>query len=68
MEELLRDYPNALSIADVAEILNITPETVRRHIKKNDIPNIKVGRLVRVPKDFLIAYLHGDIVPNKKRN
>ena len=60
MEELLKEYPVALTISDVAEILNVTPATVRRHIKKNDLPYIKVGKLVRIPKDSLIIYLHSD--------
>lgn len=66
MDELLKKYPAVLSISDVAEILNVTPATVRRHIKTNDLPHIKVGRLVRIPKDSLIGYLHGDQIPNRK--
>ncbi len=66
MDELLKKYPAVLSISDVAEILNITPATVRRHIKTNDLPHIKVGRLVRIPKDSLISYLHGDPIPQRK--
>lgn len=60
MDDLLKSYPVLLSISDVAEIFNITPATVRRHIKSNDLPHIKIGRLIRVPKDALIACLHGD--------
>ena len=66
MDEMLKKYPAVLSISDVAEILNITPAIVRRHIKKNDLPHIKVGRLVRIPKDTLIGYLHGDQTSNGK--
>ena len=66
MDELLKKYPAALSISDVAEILNVTPATVRRHIKKNDLPHIKIGRLVRIPKDSLIDCLHGDQTPSRK--
>ena len=66
MDELLKKYPAVLSISDVAEILNITPATVRRHIKTNDLPHIKVGRLVRIPKDSLFGYLHGDPTPQWK--
>ena len=66
MDELLKKYPAVLSISDVAEILNITPATVRRHIKTNDLPHIKVGRLVRIPKDSLIGYLLGDPTPQRK--
>ena len=66
MDEMLKKYPAVLSISDVAEILNITPATVRRHIKTNDLPHIKVGRLVRIPTDSLIDYLHGDQTSNRK--
>lgn len=66
MDELLKEYPVALSISDVAEILNITPSTVRRHIKSNDLPHIKIGKHVRIPKESLIVYLHGDQTPYKK--
>jgi excisionase family DNA binding protein len=66
MDELLKKYPAVLSISDVAEILNITPATVRRHIKSNDLPHIKVGRLIRIPKDSLIGYLHGDLTSVRK--
>lgn len=64
MDELLKKYPAVLSISDVAEILNVTPVTVRRHI--NDLPHIKVGRLVRIPKDSLIDCLHGGQTPSRK--
>ena len=67
MDELLKNYPPALSISDVAKILNITPATVRRHIKRNDLPHIKVGRLVRIPKDSLIGYLHGDFTSQRTK-
>jgi excisionase family DNA binding protein len=66
MDELLKKYPAVLTVTEVAEILNVTPATVRRHIKKNDLPHIKVGRLVRIPKDSLIGYLHGDQTPDRK--
>lgn len=60
MDEMLKNYPAVLNISEVAEILSITPATVRRHIKANDIPCVRVGRLVRIPKDYLISYLHGN--------
>ena len=68
MEELFKNYPAVLTINDVAEILNITPATVRTHIKNNDIPCIKVGRLVRIPKDALIWYLHGKPIRKEEAN
>lgn len=58
MEELLKEYPLVLSISEVAEILNVSPATVRRHIKNNELPYVKLGRLVRIPKARLVAYLN----------
>ena len=66
MKELLANYPAVLDVATVAEILGVTPATVRRLLKANVIPSVKVGRLVRIPKDSLIGYLHGDPTPQKK--
>ena len=68
MDELLKNYPILLSISDVAEILSITPATVRRHIKSNDLPHIKIGNLIRIPKDSLIACLYGEQISTKKED
>ena len=48
MNELLAKYPAVLDVATVAEILGVTPVTVRRLLKANVIPSVKVGRLTRV--------------------
>ena len=57
MYQLLEKYPAILDVATVAEILGVTPATVRRLLKANVIPSVKVGRLTRVRKDKLIDYL-----------
>lgn len=57
MNEILAKYPAVLDVATVAEILGVTPATVRRLLKANAIPSVKVGRLTRVTKDKLINYL-----------
>lgn len=68
MNELLKKYPVLLSISDVAEILSVKPATVRRHVKNNDIPHIKIGKLIRIPKDSLIACLYGEQISTKKED
>ncbi len=57
MNELFEKYPVVLDVATVAEILGVTPATVRRLIKENKIHSVKVGRLTRITKDKLINYL-----------
>jgi len=57
MNELLENYPAVLDVTTVAEILGVTPATVRRLIKANAIHSVKVGRLTRITKNKLIDYL-----------
>lgn len=38
------------TIDQVAEMLNLSPTTVRRMIDRNEIRAIKIGRSVRIPK------------------
>jgi excisionase family DNA binding protein len=57
MNELLEDYPAVLDVTTVAEILGVTPATVRRLIKAKVLHSVKVGRLTRITKSKLIEYL-----------
>ena len=57
MEKYLEQYPPVLSVDEVATILGVTSKTVRNLIKAGNITSIKVGRLIRIPKDRLIHYL-----------
>lgn len=60
MEEFLSDYPAALDVKAVATILDVSQATVRRLTREGKLPYVKVGRLTRIPKDSLIAFLHGN--------
>lgn len=53
MNELLAKHPAVLDVATVAEILGVIPATVRKLLKANVIPSVKVGKLTRVTKDKL---------------
>lgn len=57
MKEYLTNYPPVLNVDDVAQILGVTAKTVRHLVKTGTITSIKVGRLIRIPKDRLIDYL-----------
>ncbi len=57
MEKYLEEYPPVLSVNEVAHILGISAKTVRQLIKTGDINGIRVGKLIKVPKNRLIDYL-----------
>lgn len=52
MNKILANYPAVLDVATVTEILGVTPATVRRLLKANVIPSVKIGRLTRVSSVF----------------
>ena len=57
MKKYLENYPPVLSVDEVADILGVTGKTIRHLIKAGDLGSIKVGRLIRIPKDRLVEYL-----------
>ena len=59
MEKYLDTKPPFLSVDDVSNILSVTPRTIRRLIKAGDLDAIRIGRLIRIPKDKLVEYLEG---------
>lgn len=57
MDKYLEGYPPVLNVAQVAEILGVNKQTVRKLIDKRTLLGIRVGRVIRVPKDRLMDYL-----------
>jgi excisionase family DNA binding protein len=52
-----------LTLAEAAEALRVSQATVRRLIDAGELRGVRVGRLWRVPKAALEAYLGGDDDP-----
>ena len=55
----LKNYPMALNVREVAEILRISTKLVYRLIKNGTILSVKIGRENRIPKADLITYMRG---------
>lgn len=53
----LKQYPDILTVKDVASILKIGTNSAYKLIKNGDIPSHRIGRIYRVPKLCLIKYL-----------
>ncbi|BAK46757.1 hypothetical protein CXIVA_07900 [Clostridium sp. SY8519] len=66
MKQMFEHYPELLDVNTVADILGVTPVTVRRHIQAGNLPSIKVGRLIRIPKHELCESLEGGRVHAKE--
>lgn len=57
MEKYFESYPLFLSVDEVADILGVTCKTVRHLVNTGELTGVRVGRLIRIPKDKLIEYL-----------
>jgi excisionase family DNA binding protein len=49
-----------VTVAEAAEVLGISRNGAYEAAKRGEIPTVKVGRLVLVPKDALDRLLSGD--------
>jgi excisionase family DNA binding protein len=59
----ISDYPDVLTVEETSEILGVCTKTIYKMIKKGDLKKQNVGRLFRIPKSYIIAYLD---IENKK--
>lgn len=46
------------SIAEVAEHLNVSIKTIRRHIAAGSLGSVKVGNVYRIPKDAIVQFIN----------
>ncbi len=53
----LKDYPTALSVEDVAQILRVSTKTVYKIIRNKEIPAVKIGREYRIAKSAVVDHL-----------
>lgn len=53
----LRDYADLLSVDNLVEILGVSDRSVYRMCANEELPSVKVGRRVYVPKQALISQM-----------
>lgn len=53
------------SIAEVADQLNVSIKTIRRHIAAGSLGSVKVGNVYRIPKDALTSFINTKPLNNR---
>ena len=63
-ELTLKDIENrvTISVDELIEVLNIGRSSVYNAIKRNEIPNRKIGKRIIIPVTPLLAWLNSDCV------
>ena len=62
---IFKNYPDALTLCEFAEILGISQKLASKLIRTGEIEAIKVGREYRIAKVNAIRYLLGEQVVEK---
>ena len=55
----LAKYPAMLTVPQVAEVLQVSENGTYELVRKGEIPAMRFGRRVRVPKEQLVRFLMG---------
>lgn len=52
-----------LTVEEAAEMLRVNPVTIRRMCKRGELACFRVGKLIRIPTDALMATTAAEAVP-----
>ncbi len=62
---MLEKYPDVLNVKEVCTILRISRKTVYALIRKGTISCRRIGRVYKIPKEGIIAYLSEKGIENQ---
>ena len=55
---MFNDYPDVLTIEDLQIALNIGRSTAYRLIRSGDIRHLRIGKNIKIPRRYLVEYIH----------
>lgn len=55
---IFKEYPDVVTVEQMSEMLGISTKTAYRMLKNNTIEHLKVGRIYKIPKYHILAYLN----------
>lgn len=62
-----RDYPEVMTIDQLADYLHLHKQVVYRHVKRGNIPASRIGSTIRFKKSIIDAWLEDSALRNLRR-
>jgi excisionase family DNA binding protein len=56
----VQDLPLTLTVDEAAEVLRIGKNTAYAAVADGSLPSVRIGRVIRIPRDALAAVLGAD--------
>jgi excisionase family DNA binding protein len=57
MPERIEDLPLVLTVEEVAAALRVSRTTAYEGVRTGEIPSVRIGRSIRIPRHMLASYL-----------
>ena len=56
-ERMLKKYPDVMSVPQLSKACDVCTKTGYKLVREGKIDSFKIGRIVFVPKEYLLSYL-----------
>lgn len=60
----VEDLPLTLTVEEAAEVLRISKNSAYAAVADGSLPSVRIGRVIRIPRDALAAVLGADVQPH----
>lgn len=57
-KSVFANYPDVVTVEQMSEMLGISTKTAYRMLKNNEIEHFMIGRIYKIPKYYILAYLN----------
>ena len=61
------NLPPFLDVNDLATLLRVSPETIRRRARSGELPHVQGLRVLRFPRGLVLSLLYSDTPPEGPR-
>ena len=65
-EAIFEEYPKMLTVEEMCDILNVARETGYRMVRRGEFEVLKLGRIIRIPKNQVLKYIIDNLEKSKK--
>lgn len=62
------ELPLYMTVEEVAELLRVSRSAAYEYVRRGDIPSIRIGRFIRVPRDLLLSMKQNFELPQQNNS
>lgn len=63
---MFQDYPDMMTVFQLQKVLGVGRNTAYNLIRDNKVKSVRIGRTIRIPKQWLIEYIENEWCNNAR--